>query len=65
MSVWWQDLDTGEIHQVADEATARREAIECLLKLHHRPYVSRTQIPEGHGLYSRTVPCVVPEMWTA
>lgn len=48
MSCWWQDIDTGEIFERPDEATCYREAVECLQR-GHRPYVSHTRIPAGHG----------------
>ena len=73
MSAWWQNLDTGEIHEVADHATARRLAIECL-HAGGRPYVSNTQIPPGHGKTRGVIPRVnavwevddpVEEIWTA
>lgn len=53
MTVWWQELDRGTVHECADHATARREAIEYLNR-GGVPYVSRTPIPASHGARYRS-----------
>lgn len=52
LTAYWQELDRGPVHECADYATARREAIEYLNR-GGRPYVSHTRIPPQHGALYR------------
>lgn len=57
MSCWWQDLNTGVIHEVADHATAHREALDHTWSTGNYVYVSNTRIPEGHAQWWRDRGC--------
>jgi len=62
MTVWWKDLGTGLVMARVDLATARREAIECLLRQHHNVRVSREPMLTGTEVGGLTA--LDPPDWT-